>query len=101
MPSGKLQLAGKTLQIVFTSQKGKEGAVQTLARSDLSRQLAAVADDKLGGLEVEFDFVGGSPKKVRPVGQPFEPQGAAPAARGGPRPQGGGRPFPGGARPAA
>src|SRR5581483_10650280 len=105
MPQGKLRLTGTMLQLVYTSLKGKEGAVQNLARVDLSRQLAAAADAALNGLDVEFDFVGGTPKRVRPVGQAYEPQGPAPRAPQQPnrgRPGAGPRPHPQpAARPAA
>jgi CRISPR-associated protein (TIGR03986 family) len=100
---GKLHLAGKALQLRYTNDKSKE-VTATLSEVDLSGPLARVDKVQLEGLEVEFDLERGAVKRVRPVGQAYEPpQAATPAGGRGPQqgrgPQRGGRPQERGARP--
>ncbi|WP_347242939.1 TIGR03986 family CRISPR-associated RAMP protein [Thermogutta sp.] len=60
----------KQIRIKFINSKGKE--VETaVPEAELSAQVKQKPLEQLNGLEVEFDEVGGQPKKVRPVGEPF------------------------------
>ena len=67
--------AKKQIRIKFVNSKGKE-VEMAVPDAELSRSLKLEPPEKLNGRKVEFDEVGGQPKKVRPVGEPFA---AAPA----------------------
>ncbi|GIW92467.1 MAG: hypothetical protein KatS3mg110_0508 [Pirellulaceae bacterium] len=80
MAEGELIVTKKgQVRVRFVNKNGKsvEAAVP---QNELSRSIAAQLEehlskntaDKLTGLKVELEEVGGQPKKVRPVGEPFE-----------------------------
>ena len=92
MTEGKLALAknGKTVQVIFTSKNGKVLPL-TIAEAELSADLKKIQlekADQLEGLEVEFDNIGGQPKKVRKKGGSFE--STAPQHKAGHTDHGGG-----------
>jgi len=91
---GTLRLGKKgRIQVEFTSKKGK-AVTGAPASGEVSQSLLEdIANHD--GKDVEFDLVGGQPKKVRDVGGTFVPPRDAPAAagRGGQRDRGRSRPH--------
>lgn len=74
--------AKRQIRIKFTNRKGKE--IETaVPEAELSQSLKQEAPVKLNGRKVEFEEVGGQPKKVRPVGEPFAapPPPSAPSSQ--------------------
>ena len=67
--------AKKQIRVKFTNSKGKD-VEMAVPDAELSLSLKREQPEKLNGRKVELDEVGGQPKKVRPVGEPFA---AAPA----------------------
>ena len=62
--------ARNQIRVKFTNSKGKE-VEMAVPDAELSQSLLKEAREKLNGRKVELDEVGGQPKKVRPVGEPF------------------------------
>jgi len=80
----------KQLRIQFVNKNNKQ--VEFAVRSDqLSAQLASLELNQLHGMEVEMDEEGGQPRRIRPVGQPFQAQSSEaskPAAQHADQPRG-------------
>jgi CRISPR-associated protein (TIGR03986 family) len=72
--------AKKQIRVKFTNTKGKE-VEMAVPDAELSASLKLEAVEKLNGRKVEFEEVGGQPKKVRPVGEPFAAAPAPPPVR--------------------
>ena len=86
---GTLRLSKKgKIQVEFVSKKGKT-VLSNLAQGEASQSLHDAIKD-CNGKEVEFELIGGQPKKVREVGGTFAPSLVAVAGRG-PRGARGGR----------
>jgi CRISPR-associated protein (TIGR03986 family) len=62
--------AKKQIRVKFTNKNGKE-VEMAVPDAELSLSLKKEPGEKLHERKVELDEVGGQPKKVRPVGEPF------------------------------
>lgn len=60
----------KQIRVTFVNSKGKT-VDMAVPQAELSSTLRQQPVEKLHGLKVELDEVGGQPKKIRPVGEPF------------------------------
>lgn len=79
--------AKKQIRIKFTNSKGKE-VEMAVPDAELSSKLKQELVDKLNGRQVEFDEVGGQPKKVRPKGEPFVAASTPPPTQSFQQPRG-------------
>ncbi|MEZ6141676.1 MAG: TIGR03986 family CRISPR-associated RAMP protein [Zavarzinella sp.] len=79
--------AKKQFRIKFVNSKGKE-VEHPVPDAELSQSLKKEIIEKLNGRKVELDEVGGQPKKVRPVGEPFSAPTPPPPVRSSQQQQG-------------
>lgn len=60
----------KQIRVKFVNSKGKT-VEMAVPQTELSSTLKQQPVEKLNGLKVELDEIGGQPKKIRPVGESF------------------------------